>query len=173
MRKLVLSRFVAGTIAVGSLLVFGTLDMAARREHSMADRGAMVMGFDQSKTTHHFHLYKDGGSIEVTVNDPKDDANRDAIRSHLPHIAQMFSGGNFDAPMEVHAQHVPGTSELAALKSRLSYKYVETPKGGRVDIVTTDEAAIKAVHDFLKFQIADHKTGDSMAVTKRPADSRP
>jgi hypothetical protein len=126
------------------------------------------MGFDQTKTTHHFYLYSDGGTIEVTANDPEDKTNLDAIRSHLPHIAQMFSGGNFDAPMEVHAQHVPGTAELTELRDRVSYTYLELPKGGRVDIVTKDPNAVKAVHDFLKFQIADHKTGDSSVVTKRP-----
>jgi hypothetical protein len=143
------------------------------QDHSKMDRGAMVMGFDQTKTTHHFHLYEDGGSIEVTVNDSKDATNLEAIRSHLPHIRQMFAGANFDAPMEVHAQDVPGTSVLAALKDRISYRYVELPKGGRVDVVTADAAAIKAVHAFLKFQILDHRTGDSTTVTKRPADKRP
>ncbi len=137
------------------------------QDHLTMDRSGKVMGFDQTKTTHHFYLYDDGGTIEVTVNDANDTADREAIRSHLPHIAQMFGSGNFDAPMEVHAQHVPGTAELTALKDRVSYKYVELPKGGRVDIVTKDAGALKAVHDFLKFQIADHKTGDSIVVTKR------
>ncbi|HKW03589.1 MAG TPA: hypothetical protein VJN96_27430 [Vicinamibacterales bacterium] len=141
---------------------------AARQDPQMQHRGQMVMGFDQSKTTHHFSLYEDGGAIEVSVNDPADTANRDAIRAHLPHIAQMFGAGNFDAPMEVHAQQVPGTAEMAKLKDRLTYKYVETPRGGRVDVVTTDTDALAAVHAFLKFQIGDHHTGDSTRVTRRP-----
>ena len=126
------------------------------------------MGFDQTKTTHHFSLYEDGGAIEVSVNDPADAVNRDAIRAHLPHIAAMFGAGNFDAPMEVHAQQVPGTAEMAKLKDRLAFKYVETPRGGRVDVVTTDKDALAAVHAFLKFQIADHKTADSTVVSRRP-----
>jgi hypothetical protein len=141
---------------------------SAHQGHAALDRGAKAMGFDENKTTHHFYLYKDGGAIQVTVNDSTDIENLEAIRSHLPHIAQMFSSGNFDAPMEVHAQHVPGTSELAAFKDRVSYDYVELPSGGRVDIVTKDAGAIKAVHDFLKFQISDHTTKDSVVVTKRP-----
>ena len=32
-------------------------------------RGAMVMGFDQARTTHHFLLFNDGGAIDVSVND--------------------------------------------------------------------------------------------------------
>jgi hypothetical protein len=128
----------------------------------------MVMGFDQAKTTHHFSLYQDGGAIEVSVNDVKDTANRDAIRAHLPHIAQMFGAGNFEAPMEVHAQVVPGTAEMAKLKDKLRFVYVETARGGRVDVVTTDQDALAAVHAFLKFQIDDHKTRDSTKVIPRP-----
>jgi len=133
----------------------------------MHTRGNHVMGFDQDKTTHHFLLYEDGGAIEVRVNDAADKANRDAIRSHLPHITQMFGSGDFSAPMLVHDTNVPGTKELAALKDRVSYAYVETPAGGRVDIVTTDREALDAVHRFLRYQITDHKTGDSSLVSKR------
>lgn len=141
---------------------------AAPQDPQLQHRGQMVMGFDQAKTTHHFSLYEDGGAIEVSVNDAGDAVNRDAIRAHLPHLAEMFGAGNFDAPMEVHAQQVPGTAEMAKLKDRLTFSYVETPRGGRVDVVTHDKAALAAVHAFLTFQIADHKTGDSTRVTKRP-----
>jgi hypothetical protein len=41
-------------------------------------------------------------AIDVSVNDPADTKNRDAIRSHLPHITMMFGSGDFDAPMLVH-----------------------------------------------------------------------
>jgi hypothetical protein len=134
----------------------------------MNQRGAHVMGFDQDKTAHHFLLFEDGGAIDVSVKDAADTTNRDAIRAHLPHIAQMFGQGNFDAPMLVHdTKKVPGAAALAHLKDRVTYRFVETPKGGRVDIVTTHPDAIKAVHEFLKFQISDHKTGDSTGVKKR------
>jgi hypothetical protein len=45
--------------------------------------------------------------------------------------------------------------------------YVETANGGRVDIVTSDSEALVAVHAFLKFQIAEHKTGDPTTVQSR------
>jgi hypothetical protein len=131
------------------------------------DRGAHVMGFDQDQTVHHFRLHADGGAVDIAVKDGADGVNRDAIRSHLPHIAQMFSDGNFDAPMLIHQAEVPGTDRMAALKSRIRFVYVETPRGGRLDIFTTDADALAAVHAFLRFQIADHRTGDTTAVTKR------
>ena len=126
------------------------------------------MGFDQARTTHQFLLLTDGGAIEVNVNDVADTKNRDAIRSHLPHIAMMFGDGNFDAPMLVHdSKHVPGTKAMMERKGAIRYQYVETAKGGRVDIVTSDPAALAAVHQFLKFQIAEHKTGDPTTVRTR------
>jgi hypothetical protein len=142
---------------------------AAQHQHheAVAARGAAVMGFDQQQTVHRFALYEDGGAIDVSIRDAADAANLAAIRSHLPHIAAMFTGGRFDAPMLVHATDVPGTREMTALKDRITYTYEETPRGGRVDIVTRDRDAVAAVHRFLRFQIADHRTGDSTAVTPR------
>ena len=133
----------------------------------MHARGNHAMGFDQNKTTHHFLLFEDGGAIEVRVNDAADKTNRDAIRSHLPHITKMFGSGDFSTPVLVHDTNVPGAKELAALKDRLTYTYVETSAGGRVDIVTTDREALDAVHRFLRYQITDHKTGDSVQIGKR------
>ena len=143
--------------------------VAAHQQHgSSHERGASVMGFDQERTAHHFSLFSDGGAIEVTVKEPADATNRDAIRAHLPHIAMMFGQGKFDAPMLVHdSKNVPGTKVMTALKDRIRYTYVETPAGGRVNIVTTDAQAVAAVHEFLTFQIKEHKTGDPLVVRSR------
>ena len=151
-----------------AVLMLASGDVAAHQQHGAHERGASVMGFDQERTAHHFSLFSDGGAIEVKVKDSTDATNRDAIRAHLPHIAMMFGQGRFDAPMLVHdSKNVPGTKVMTALKDRIRYTYVETPAGGRVNIVTTDSQAVAAVHDFLTFQIKEHKTGDSIAVQSR------
>jgi len=151
-------------------LVSVPISLAAGQDpHGTGDQqGAMVMGFDQDRTTHHFLLFEDGGAIDVSVKDPADTRNRDAIRSHLPHIAMMFGDGNFDAPMLVHdSTHVPGTKAMAERKEAIRYQYVETARGGRVNLVTSDPDALAAVHAFLTFQIAEHKTGDPTTVRTR------
>jgi hypothetical protein len=150
------------------LLLYATLLTGQDPHQSMNERGAMVMGFDQEKTTHHFHLYPDGGAIDVVVKDSSDLKDRDAIRTHLPHIAAMFGDGDFEAPMLVHdSANVPGTAVLKARRAALRYTYVETPAGGRVDIVTTDSAALAALHDFLRYQIVEHQTNDPTTITTR------
>jgi len=130
--------------------------------HAAVDmRGDEAMGFPHDKTTHHFRLYPDGGAIDVTVNDSKDSQNTQAIRSHLTHIVTMFSAGEFSVPMFVHDQMPPGVPVMKEKRAEISYTFEELPTGGRVRIKTTDPAALKAIHDFLRFQISDHHTGDT------------
>ena len=148
------------------LLTILTLALAMSTQHGSLDaRGAMVMGFDQTKAAHHFYLYPDGGAIDISVKNASDGQDRDAIRSHLSHIASMFGEGYFDAPMLVHdTKDVPGIAVLSARKDRVAYRYAETSNGGRVDIVTNDADALEAAHAFLCYQIREHHTGDVMTV---------
>jgi hypothetical protein len=128
--------------------------------HDMTSRGDSAMGFDAAKTTHHFLQNSSGGTIVVTANDPADTASRDAIQHHLQHIAQRFKDGDFDIPMLVHDQVPPGVPVMKRLKAEISYQYVATDRGGRVDISTKNPEALTAIHDFLRFQIQEHHTGD-------------
>jgi hypothetical protein len=141
--------------------------MMKKHDHDMAGmnkRGDQGMGFSQEKTTHHFYLTKTGGIIQVEANDPKDTASRDQIREHLGHIAMMFAEGNFDIPMFVHDQVPPGVTGMKEFKSMISYKYEETGLGGRVLITSAEPRAVAAVQSFLRFQITEHQTKDSLDV---------
>ena len=66
---------------------------SSQHQSDVEKHGDQAMGFPHDKTTHHFRLYSDGGAIDVTANDSADAANVQAIRSHLEHIAGMFSEG--------------------------------------------------------------------------------
>jgi hypothetical protein len=126
------------------------------------------MGFDHLKTTHHFLLANDGGSIQVEANDAQDKQSRNQIRQHLRHIAMMFSDGNFDVPMLVHAEAPPGTEVMQKLKAEISYKYEEMDRGASIRISTGNADALQAVHDFLRYQIKEHMTGDPLEATAKP-----
>lgn len=160
-----------------AFLMFGVLQLAAQdmqscpmhKEHmkDAAQHQADVekhddeaMGFPHDKTSHHFRLYSDGGAIEVTVNDGKDSQNVQAIRSHLTHVATMFSNGEFSIPMFIHDQVPPGVPVMKEKRTEISYSFEELPAGGRVRIKTANPEALKAIHEFLRFQIGDHHTGD-------------
>jgi len=124
-------------------------------------RGDEVMGFSHVKTAHHFLLKPDGGVIQVEADDANDVASRDQIRQHLKHIAKKFSEGDFAAPMLIHAQTPPGAPAMQSLKAEIKYEFEELERGGRVRVSTSNPEAVKAIHEFLRFQIKDHQTGDS------------
>jgi hypothetical protein len=139
---------------------------------AMMKRGDAGMGFSQEKTTHHFILLKDGGAIQVSVNDPKDDASRDHIRMHLSHVAEMFSAGNFNVPMFIHDTTPPGVPTMKKLRSEIHYQYQQTDSGAKITIATGNPKALQAVHEFLRFQIDEHQTGDSTEITNDATNKR-
>jgi hypothetical protein len=156
------------SILASSIIVIATLAIvyAQQPKHGSADeqmnkRGDHVMGFDHTKTTHHFLLQESGGSIEVTANSSGDVESSEQIRMHLKHIAKMFAGGNFNAPMLIHDQTPPGVPVMQELKGEIKYSFEEIERGAAVRISTKNPVALKAIHDFLRFQIKEHKTGDS------------
>ena len=151
-------------------VLLGLSIAAAAQDHhgQMTARGAHAMGFDQEKATHHFYLYEDGGVIEVTVKDRKDTANLTAIRSHLPHVMKMFAAGDFSTPHFVHDENVPGTEGMSRMRDRIAYAYNDVPQGGRLRITTRHVRALSSVHEFLRYQITDHKTGDPLQVKRAP-----
>jgi hypothetical protein len=68
--------------------------------------------------------------------------------------------------MLIHVQNPPGTQEMKRLRDAIQYKLENTEHGGRIRITTKNAKALQAVHTFLRFQIADHQTGDSNEVSK-------
>jgi hypothetical protein len=119
-------------------------------------------GVPTGATVHHFLLAPDGGSIRLGVKDPRQTGARDKVRAHLRLIAQSFAAGDFALPMRIHEQVPPGVETLKARKSTLRYVYSDSPEGGVVTIRTPDSQALAAVHEFLRFQIRDHRTGDPL-----------
>jgi hypothetical protein len=136
------------------------------RHAGVVERGDHVMGFSHDKTTHHFRLLNDGGTIEAVANDPADAASRHEIREHLQHIATMFSQGDFNAPMLIHARTPPGVPTMKKLRNQIQYRVEDVPTGARVRVSSSNPKAVAAIHDFLRFQIQDHQTGDPLAVSE-------
>ena len=142
---------------------------ATEHHAGVVSRGDHAMGFSHEKTTHHFRLYKDGGAIEVTANDPKDEEIRNQIQMHLAHIAKKFAAGDFNTPMFIHGTTPPGAATMAAQRDQIRYQYQDTDSGGRIRIRTSNPKVVAAVHEFLRFQIEDHVTGDKTQVVDEGA----
>jgi hypothetical protein len=134
------------------------------KHEEMNKRGDQGMGFAQDKITHHFLLRKNGGAIQVTANAADDKTSKGEIQMHLHHIAQAFKSGDFNIPMFVHDKTPPGVVTMAKLKEQIHYKYESAQNGGCVVLSSANADAVAAIHEFLKFQIQEHKTGDALEV---------
>jgi hypothetical protein len=137
--------------------------MAARadsRQEQVDHRHQHTTGVPTEGTRHHFALAKDGGSIRLEVEDEGQTAARDLVRVHLQEVARSFAAGDFSMPMRIHDQVPPGAETMKARRDAIRYAYAESPRGGVVTIATRDPEALAAVHEFLRFQIRDHGTGD-------------
>jgi hypothetical protein len=146
----------------------GEEDMHKHDAHfaGVTERGDKGMGFSHEKTVHHFGLTRQGGFISAEASDAADAPTRDSIRRHFQHIAQAFASGDFNLPMFIHAKSPPGVATMKKRKAFIKYRFEETERGGRIAISTANPKALQAVHHFLRFQIEDHRTGDSVAVSE-------
>ena len=159
------------TIAAGALIAGLAIGVTAQdhsscpmagshaRRDQVDHRHDQATGVAHEKAVHHFLLAKDGGSIRLEAID-RDVATRDRIREHLQVVARSFASGDFSLPMTIHDRVPPGAGVMKARKGLIRYSYQPTENGGMVRISTGDEKAKRAVHEFLRFQIRDHGTGD-------------
>ena len=127
-------------------------------------RGDHAMGFSHQKADHHFGLTPEGGFISAEAHDAGDADSAAAIRGHFQHIAGAFKQGHFDMPMFIHGKVPPGVPVLKRKRAQIDYRVEPTLRGARVVITTADPKAIAALHAFLRFQIVEHRTGDSSEV---------
>ena len=58
------------------------------------------------------------------------------------------------------------------MKAELKYQYEDIDRGGRVRIATQNKKALATVYEFLRFQIADHQTGDTAEITRERAAAK-
>jgi hypothetical protein len=159
-------------LVVGVLALAATAHAAAQSHENCPkappeDRRAGVdhrhddaTGVPHAATEHHFLLTRDGGSIRLEAKDASQVEARDAIRRHLRAVAGSFASGDFSVPMLIHDQIPPGALAMKERKAAIRYAYSPSDKGGVIRISSRDAAAIDAVHEFLRFQIRDHGTGD-------------
>lgn len=143
--------------------------MKGHEHDGMQSRGADEhgMGFSQEATTHHFRLTRGGGVIEVTAKDEKDTKTISQVEMHLEHIEKAFAAGDFAIPHFVHDQEPPGVDVMRERKSELSYKAEKLKNGGQLVITAKTPETLKALHEFLKFQIKEHETGDALEVAEK------
>jgi hypothetical protein len=137
-----------------------------KKEAEMKQHGQMAMGFDLDKATHHFTLTASGGTIAVEANDPTDHNTRDQVQAHLREIAAAFGRGDFEKPLMTHGEVPPDVSGMRRHRNEITYTFESGARGGLVRIATSNGDALNAIHDFLRYQIREHATGDPVTLQK-------
>ena len=89
-----------------------------------------------------------------------------AVRAHLRQIADAFAEGDFAKPFATHGEVPPGTAAMTKRRADIAYQYEEQESGAAVILTTNNRTALKAIHDFLRYQIVEHKTGDALTVPR-------
>jgi hypothetical protein len=95
-----------------------------------------------------------------------------ASADHVMFVARQHGTTDHAAAGPVASIFVPGTATLLRLKSDVKYTATKTDTGSRIEIVTTNPQAVQAVHEYLRFQINELRTGDLDAVVRRTYQTR-
>jgi len=135
-------------------------------QNAMNMRHGDAVGDDPMALAHQFVSTEDGGDI-ILEREVHEDMGINQIRSHLLLISRSFARGDFTTPGFVHDKPVPGTDVMTERASQISYTVEDTEHGGIVHIRTNDPEALKAVHAFIEFQIAEHHTAPTDSTQER------
>lgn len=131
--------------------------------------------YDRHRVVHHFYLYPDGGMMTLAVTDPVDAETRKAVRAYVQRVSQLMVFGNLERMREQFGQGMPGLDRIAEARGRKATITVRssTPdEGSHIIFSTADPGALQGLHEFLRFQIDDLKTGDSQEVRERGYSGR-
>lgn len=158
----------AGVVAIviTAVVLVAGISAVVIRSRTVADetrragvdaRGATVMGFDQTLTTHRFDGRADGGVETVVATDASQVA---LVRRHLADEQPKFASGDFSDPIAIHGPGMPGVDVLADAGRRgtLTVTYDDVPDGGRLTYRSADPAVVDALHRWFDAQLADHGT---------------
>lgn len=148
----------ACALAVAGFVVWGGEDQPSRQE-IVAQRGAKVMPFDLTATTHQFDSTPTGAVELVTANSADDTTQIDLIRKHLLTEAARFKQGDFGDPAAIHGSNMPGLRALTRSAGRIDVTYAEVPAGASITFTTSDPELRSGLADWIMAQNMDHGTG--------------
>src|SRR5580704_9698182 len=127
------------------------------RQAEVSERGAQVMPFKLSTTTHIFTKTSAGALQKVIVKDPNDTAQIGLIRRHLSDFADRFSRRDFSGPTEVHGAQMPGLADLKKAKpAEISVGYQDLAEGAQIEYSAQKANLIAALHKWVDAQLSDH-----------------
>lgn len=156
MKRSVQAAPVLMSFLLGMSPAFAQDGVGMSRQDEVARKGAEVMPFDLTLTTHYFDDTATGGVERVTAHDLHDRRQIELIRSHLAYEAKQFGRGDFSDPAKIHGKDMPGLKTLARAGDRLHVSYRTLPAGASLTYSSRDTAVIAAIHAWFAAQRSDH-----------------
>ncbi len=133
-------------------------------ELMMAQRFSKALGVDVNKVVQHYYLVKNGGVIEYTARSDGDRATVAAVQKFLDNQKLLFEKGKSDTDFEVHGKVPDGIPAMKRLRNEITFFSTKTENGAVLRMFSMNPEARDAIQTFLKFEIAEHKTGDSPTI---------
>lgn len=130
----------------------------------MNSRFSHALGVSVDKVNLHFYLVKNGGVIELAAKDPNDSATVGTIQKYLQNQKELWEKGKENAVTEVHAKPPESANIMRKLRNEITFYMAKTDNGGVLRMFSINEQAKNAIQDYLRFEIAEHKTGDSPTI---------
>jgi hypothetical protein len=127
------------------------------------NRVSKVSGFDSERVVRHFYLLKNGGAIEVAAKDPNDETTVKAVQAYLKKESDLLAKGNFENVNAIYGKLPDGTPQLKKMRDTVTFAAVPEENGGVLRLLTVNPQAKSAIHDYLRYQIDQFKTGDPTA----------
>ena len=157
------------TLSLLAILVFASLAIAQAApagdpDAEMNARFSKALGVPLDKVTLHFYLVKNGGVIELTAKDPNDTATINALQKYLQTQKDLWEKGKETAVTDVHGKFPESAATMRRLRNEITFYMAKTDNGGVLRMFSINEQARNAIQEYFKFEIAEHKTGDSPTV---------
>ncbi|PZR72477.1 MAG: hypothetical protein DLM73_13265 [Chthoniobacterales bacterium] len=109
---------------------------------------------DRQKILVQFRLSEGGGTINFESRDPRDIANRDAIRRYGKALLAELRRGEFELLFRVVPAN-PLFVERAKKTGGVEFSVTPAPAGIQVEMSSSNEGARHAIHDFIRVARGD------------------
>jgi hypothetical protein len=144
-------------VAIVGVIGGGVALGQTQRQEEVAARGADVMPFKLSATTHVFTKTSTGGLQQVIAKNPGDTEQIRLIRMHLEGIATRFHQSDYSGPAQTHGEQMPGLAQLKAAKpGEVKILYSNVTSGGQIEYLAKRPELIAAIHEWFDAQLSDH-----------------
>ena len=133
-------------------------------DQEIAQRFSHSLGVTLDKVVVHFYLVKNGGVIELAAKDANDNTTINALQKYLQNQKELWEKGKESAVTEVHAKPPEAALTMRKLRNDITFYMAKTDNGGVLRMFSINDQAKNAIQDYLKYEIAEHKTGDSPTI---------